>query len=294
LTEDYSIYTTVGIERDDFNDGFSLKDSYEKVYLSLEIGNEVHVKYEDYNDGLFHFEIRKVIGKEVGDSLVKYTFQYCDFLSNDSIITSEVNKSYYYKMRNRELVDSGLFTNKTFYQDVTDFYNYDWYGKKYFRFYSRESDHLEFYQNRNYWTFYYPDQMSNYGTAYYEFIEEIGVIVVDKWDGNYLLDEIHYFKTPTEEWGTPFTHFCPDNTGITETTSSQIKIYPNPAEDVFYIESPLEIDFINIYDLQGRLVQQFEPLGESSINISRFKKGIYLIELIQETKKISHYKISIK
>lgn len=293
LTKNYQVYTAVGIERDNFNEGFSLKNAYEDVFLSLEIGNEVHVKYEDFSEGYYHYEIRKVIGKEVGDSLVHYTFQYCDSLSSDTVITSEVVKTYYYKMRNRELINAGILSDKTYFQDVTDFYLYDWNGKNYFKFYSRQTDEFETNNNRNYWLFWYPDQISNYGTAYYEFIEELGVIVVDKWDGNYLLDEIHYFKTSTEEWGTPFSHSCSDNTDITEILQSQIKLYPNPAEDVIQIESPQEIDAIQIYDLQGRLVKSEELNGRTSLNVSDLDAGLYIIEIQMNNKALAQQKILI-
>jgi hypothetical protein len=197
-------------------------------------------------------------------------------------------------MRNRELVDSGVISNQTYYQSVTDFYNYDWYGKKYFRFYSRQSDNMEFYNNRNYWTFYYPDQSSNNGTEYYEFIEEIGVIVVDKWDGNYLLDEIHYYKTPTEEWGTAFSHSCSSNTGIAETQSTSISIYPNPAEEVIQIQSPLKIDRIQFYDLQGRLLKSEVLNGRTSMNASDLENGVYLIEILNQNKILHRQKLIVK
>ena len=222
----YFILYNVGIEKADFNSGFSQKDEYESVLLSLEIGSETHIKYEDFNSDEYHYQIRKVIAKDIGDSLVNYTFQYCDSIPNeDTIIQSVVTKSYNYRLRDRELHRVEIFGGKETFIDITKFFITDWHGKKHFKFYNRFTDHMWDYNSRDYWIFTDPDVMGNYGTKYYEFIEGVGEILVD---ANYLLDEVHYFKTSTNEWGTPFTHSCSNSSGLSETQIAQIAIYPNP------------------------------------------------------------------
>lgn len=291
----YSIYTCVGIEREDFQEGFSQKESYEDVVLSLEIGSEVHVEYEKAQDERFHFQVRKLVAKEMTDSLVIYTFQYCDSIpSLDTIIETEVVQSWYYKMKNKQLLPAGLVSEKWKYISILRHYNMDWNGKKYFRFMNRSGDEMVEQNGRDYWIFIDYGAMGNSETSQYEFMEEIGYIRVAGGNGCCKLPEIHYYKTQTDEWGTPFSHSCSDNTGISETLSTPITLYPNPAEDVIYIKAPQKIDHATIYDLQGRVVKQFELNSQTSLDVSDLDTGVYLVELFDENVVLLHRKIIIQ
>jgi len=74
-------------------------------------------------------------------------------------------------------------------------------------------------------------------------------------------------------------------------------IYPNPAQDYFYIESGIRSNKcinIRITDIQGNvLLDKYLNSANEKIDISRFKKGIYILEWIgkQEsgTKKVLKY-----
>ena len=162
--------------------------------------------------------------------------------------------------------------------NITKFFITDWHGKKHFRFYSSLTDVMNEYNNRDYWIFTDVSALGNSGTNYYEFIEGIGEIFVEGWGGNYLLDEIHYFKTSSDEWGTPFTHSCSDNTGLSETQVAQISIYPNPALDILHIQSSELLEHIFIYDVQGRLVKQYGQRISARLNISDLENGLYILQ----------------
>lgn len=56
---------------------------------------------------------------------------------------------------------------------------------------------------------------------------------------------------------------------INEVSKDNIKIYPNPASDVFYVETK-ETFNVSIYSIDGKLV------GKST-NIESLSKGIYLV-----------------
>ena len=72
--------------------------------------------------------------------------------------------------------------------------------------------------------------------------------------------------------------------GINELASDGFKIYPNPSEGVFYIESGQSY-FARITDLKGVLVfeKQFQK-GTEKINLKNISKGIYFLELQTDQK----------
>jgi len=66
--------------------------------------------------------------------------------------------------------------------------------------------------------------------------------------------------------------------------SDAISIYPNPATDIITISNNLNINIesINLYDMNGRLVKQFETLNNGSsevIDVSNLSSGIYMAHI---------------
>ena len=51
---------------------------------------------------------------------------------------------------------------------------------------------------------------------------------------------------------------------IDQNNPSEIQLYPNPASKRFFIDSTIEIDEVNIYDLHGRLVVKQRPMQKKS------------------------------
>lgn len=61
---------------------------------------------------------------------------------------------------------------------------------------------------------------------------------------------------------------------------SDVSLYPNPAESIFFIEGLSEATAIAIYDIFGREVYHIEgAVGSLPINISSFSSGTYLVVL---------------
>ena len=71
----------------------------------------------------------------------------------------------------------------------------------------------------------------------------------------------------------------------TISTSSAIKIYPNPVMNSFQISN--YSGPVTIFDLVGKVVYQ-QSINVSSIDIENLPKGIYLVELVKEGKKMSY------
>lgn len=86
--------------------------------------------------------------------------------------------------------------------------------------------------------------------------------------------------------------FTTDNcVGIDELSLDKLfKIYPNPAQNRFYIATNLIIDKVKIYNSLGILVSVSEN-ADNSIDVSQLKDGIYIVQIISDnrigTKRIS-------
>jgi len=69
-----------------------------------------------------------------------------------------------------------------------------------------------------------------------------------------------------------------------------IKIYPNPTDDFLRIESP-DANLIELYSISGDLLYSEEIIRNSTMDVSNFTSGVYLLSVtkksgIQDTRKI--------
>lgn len=90
-------------------------------------------------------------------------------------------------------------------------------------------------------------------------------------DNSFYLDDFLYFE------GTGVI------AGIEENTAPSFSIYPNPAQDRLHIVFEEEISEIRIYDLNGRLLT--EGISEKTIDVSKFLRGVYFMELTSGSSK---------
>ncbi len=72
-----------------------------------------------------------------------------------------------------------------------------------------------------------------------------------------------------------------DKTGLEESSSLSIKIYPNPIINNFFIESQSTINVIKIYNQLGSLVFEKNDFNSEKVqlDLSGFKSGLYVIEI---------------
>jgi hypothetical protein len=94
----------------------------------------------------------------------------------------------------------------------------------------------------------------------------------------------HYEKSP---WSSTMTFNINDiQTGVSEISSKEFKIYPNPSSDIITIECKdnqqlkMKIDF---YSIDGKLAKTLTLTGKQFINISDLKRGTYLIKISEPT-----------
>ena len=63
---------------------------------------------------------------------------------------------------------------------------------------------------------------------------------------------------------------------IKKDKNNKIKIYPNPANNIIYVEN-ININNINIYNMYGIHIKNYNIISDNKIDISNLKKGTYFI-----------------
>ncbi len=77
-----------------------------------------------------------------------------------------------------------------------------------------------------------------------------------------------------------------DNTTSIKNFESSMRIYPNPASEVLYLEVAEEVS-LQIVDVQGRVVaNRSNVIGKESINIEGFSAGVYMLHLSNDNQTV--------
>lgn len=82
---------------------------------------------------------------------------------------------------------------------------------------------------------------------------------------------------PTRSFSYVYGSTCPSGpvTGLTETTDLQIAVFPNPVENILYVNG--EYQSVELVDITGKAIAQYR--NQSGIDVSNLAKGIYLIKI---------------
>ncbi len=77
-------------------------------------------------------------------------------------------------------------------------------------------------------------------------------------------------------------------TGINDIKNSNIKIYPNPTNNIINIEglNKNENNTIQIFDVQGKLVITKTITEKGTIDLSELNKGVYVIKVGEVAQRI--------
>jgi hypothetical protein len=83
----------------------------------------------------------------------------------------------------------------------------------------------------------------------------------------------------TNDANTTFTVLSHDNFAVDNT----VKVYPNPAKNIVNIEAGSELQSVQLYDVQGRLLQSLSAEGTGTVlDLSSKPAGIYFIKINTE------------
>lgn len=118
------------------------------------------------------------------------------------------------------------------------------------------------------------------GDGYYRILDADGNIVLDG-DGAFGSMATHSF------------HLVYDNSLEDTSDESKYNIYPNPADDVVFIEG-VEIREVNLYSLSGQLLKSYSINEERvKLDISSLQNGLYIINIINKDGESVTRKISV-
>jgi hypothetical protein len=82
--------------------------------------------------------------------------------------------------------------------------------------------------------------------------------------------------------------------GIGTGQAETISMYPNPASDFLHIELTRETH-VRLHDLMGKLCFSEDGVnGDLSLNVSEFKRGIYIVSLLWEDGSLQQRKIILQ
>ena len=79
---------------------------------------------------------------------------------------------------------------------------------------------------------------------------------------------------------------CTELTGQPENLNAEISLMPNPAHDAVKLVGIDGVQTVNIYAIDGRLMQSFEATSDQTIDISRLPIGLYLVRTQSTTLKM--------
>jgi phosphoglycerate dehydrogenase-like enzyme len=79
---------------------------------------------------------------------------------------------------------------------------------------------------------------------------------------------------------------------VDELEAAGISVFPNPAVDVLQIQTTGNTN-IELLDASGRLIKVLNINGQSTINVSEYAAGNYLLRILPEQQSVIHYNLTI-
>lgn len=86
--------------------------------------------------------------------------------------------------------------------------------------------------------------------------------------------------------GSATNHFADPPQKIVKNKKLKISIFPNPASDFIQLENGAKVNQILVYNLVGRKMKTFKAVEDEKYDISALPHGMYLVQLVDKSKKI--------
>ncbi|TLX78383.1 T9SS type A sorting domain-containing protein [Labilibacter sediminis] len=99
------------------------------------------------------------------------------------------------------------------------------------------------------------------------------------------------FTVDASTEGGPSVGLTPVSTNIEGKYSMNIQLFPNPAIDILYIESEVEVNTVDVYNLAGSLVKSVNGSNINSIQVSDLQSGVYVVKIKNIKGIVSNIKV---
>ncbi|MGN0033825.1 MAG: Omp28-related outer membrane protein [Candidatus Limimorpha sp.] len=121
----------------------------------------------------------------------------------------------------------------------------------------------------------------NYGEGWYK-IKVDGVTIVGEGqdNGNFGASASHHFSILVSD-------------GVESNVESNINIYPNPANELIFIEGE-NISFVQVYNALGQVVASTPASSDKmAVNVASLEQGVYVVRVVSVDGSVSTKKVSI-
>lgn len=101
------------------------------------------------------------------------------------------------------------------------------------------------------------------------------------------LTSLNKLRLSTDTLISAYTNnFVNFSTGINNKIKQEFIVYPNPVNDVIYIEADFKINLIQIYNMHGRLMKEIKNTNTRKIDLNDLAEGTYILKVNNSSKKI--------
>jgi hypothetical protein len=90
---------------------------------------------------------------------------------------------------------------------------------------------------------------------------------------------------------------CDTTVQVSDLMNVQFNIYPNPTNDILYVETPFDKNFeIIVFTAQGTLVQRIQKanVSRTSLSLANLPKGMYFIQIKNDNQTFTTQKIIVQ
>src|SRR5665648_27038 len=101
---------------------------------------------------------------------------------------------------------------------------------------------------------------------------------------NYSISTSYSWDENTSDWiytGKSTSYYSDQTSNFNEFSNNEVLVYPNPANDFIQFDFPYQQEpaFLQIFDIQGKLILERKLTNQNPIPVSSLHKGVYIYKL---------------
>ncbi|MDT8411292.1 MAG: T9SS type A sorting domain-containing protein [Vicingaceae bacterium] len=248
-------------------------NTYSKIYSS-------DVLASDTLNALFVGAVREDTNKRVylfADSIALYNInnQNPSGLCNDDILNKEVLLYDFSVSVGDTVFYQYVDSSRIYITSIDSVLVQSQYLKRYNYYFISSGINCPSYKNGLFTGFYYIEKIGHHSGIFEPYLYYLN----DDWNNLLCFEDT--------EIAYPDSLACYNAVGINDATikENSVKIYPNPNNGIFNIESPSVTDevLVTIYNTSGQQIESLSIKGKGSIDISKQSNGIYFVKAVKNS-----------